>query len=109
VVATAQRPPSVSYTFTYGKRGYVKTTAVPRDVAERLRPGAKLDVTCLKRDPQTSAPRAQAQIGPRFASTAVSIWLMCFAGLASIPLAIATLRVVTDMLGLRRRNARLRV
>ena len=101
VVATALRPPSVSYTFTYpakGGRGYVKTTRVPPDVAGRLRPGAKLDVTCLRRDPQTSAPRAQARIGPRFASTAASIWLMCFAGLASIPLAIAALRVIASIM-----------
>ncbi|MDB5099425.1 MAG: hypothetical protein JWM80_3846 [Cyanobacteria bacterium RYN_339] len=108
VVATAVRPPSVSYTFTFPTRtgrGYVKTTAVPADVAERLRPGAKLDVTCMRRDPQISAPRAQAAIGPRFANTAASIWVMCFAGLALIPLAIALLRAVSGLASSRPRRA----
>jgi hypothetical protein len=106
VVGTTPRPATVSYTFTFPAkrgRGYVKTTVVPPDVAERLRPGAKLDVTCLRRDPQVSAPTAQAAIGPRFASTAASIWALCFAGLASIPLAIALLRTVKGLTSSKRR------
>jgi hypothetical protein len=109
VVATAQRPPTVSYVFTYPVRhgrGYVKTTAVPLEVAQSLRPGAKLDVTCLRRDPQISAPRVLAGIGPRFASTAAAIWLMCFAGLAAIPLAIAAMRTIAGIVRPRRLSLR---
>lgn len=109
VVATQEAPARLTYRFSYPPTAgpeFTKTVGVPRDVAHRLRPGAKLDVVCLRSNPGISAPRGQAAIGTRFYLAAGLLFAMYLGVLGGVRMLWLAGLHLARFFGLTRRQLR---